>query len=61
VLICPRDNLADCTIETARIFFKVRVESPVPSGCLALAQVKAAEVSEMWNEESEAPKIACGR
>lgn len=61
VLICPRDDLAGCTIATARIFFKIRLESAVPSGCLALAQAKAAEVSEMWNSQTEAPKIVCGR
>lgn len=61
VLICPRGDLAGCTIATARIFFKVRIESAVPSGCLALAQAKAAEVHEMWDAKTEAPKIACGR
>lgn len=60
VLICPRDNMDSCTIATARTFFKVRVESAVPSGCLALAMAKAAEVSDMWSKE-EAPKIVCGR
>lgn len=60
VLICPRDDLAGCTIATARIFFRVRVESAVPSGCLALAMAKAAEVSDLLSKE-EAPKITCGR
>lgn len=61
VLICPRDDLAGCTIATARIFFKIRIESAVPTGCLSLAQAKAAEVSDLWNHETEIPKIACGR
>ena len=60
VLICPRDDLARCTIASARIFFKVRVESAVPSGCLALAMAKAAEVADLVGKE-EAPKISCGR
>lgn len=61
VLICPRDDMASCTVATARIFFKVKIESPVPSGCLALAQAKAAEVESMWDPKTETPKIACGR
>lgn len=61
VLICPRDNLAECTVTTARIYFVVPVETSIPSGCLALGQQKMAEVSELMDAKTEAVKISCGR
>ena len=56
VLICEKDKA--CTVETARIFFLVRVESPLPAECLKTGMRKIAEVADLV-DKAESVRVNC--
>lgn len=61
VMVCPRNDMAHCTPETARIIFEVRLESEGSGNCLLASQAKAAQVRDMYDSQTEAVKIRCPR
>jgi hypothetical protein len=59
VLVCQEGK--PCTVETARIFFVVKVEDDrLPTACLTAAMSKTAEVSQLIGPD-ELARIDCGR